>query len=170
MCYNLTPKSCADRAFSTAYMCKCCSVVSLLAKAEERHVQAQETLVLEVLVLYLLVTLVLVNHLFIKNKGSKANICYWFKIAFLMKEFKGSTHWVIPHQLHTLCSLVETSDLSKRAEQGVSTIKWIWKMDININYLFFSNFESSVLPCSCHHVGFLEPEVKIFWRTDKSGN
>lgn len=76
MCYNLTPKSCADRVFSTAYMCKCCSVVSLLAKAEERHEQAQETLVLEVLVLYLLVTLVLVNQLFIKNKGSKANICY----------------------------------------------------------------------------------------------
>lgn len=29
-------------------MCKCCSVVSLLAEAEEKHVQAQETLVLEV--------------------------------------------------------------------------------------------------------------------------
>lgn len=40
-----------------------------------------------------------------------------------MKEFKGLTHWVIPHQLQTLCSLVETSDLSKKAEQGVSTIK-----------------------------------------------
>lgn len=40
-----------------------------------------------------------------------------------MKEFKGSTHWVITHQLQTLCSLVETADLPKRAVQGVSTIK-----------------------------------------------